>query len=381
MAKRRKKKKNDKAQSLPTDASLSKKNGGIDSSDGLSESDMLIRDARSMFAPIPHSESFTETDFEKSVDEIKKESIPTAPALQKENKTSSPKRKRSRIANIAELGIIGVCGVVALVCIVMLVINIRGKIRGAQIYNNTEFNRFTLDSEKTDSFNHPSALLKISGDSPMLSLYDRIASGATPVDESSGEYTEKLNAMKASLTALRAKNPDIFGWIYVENTGIDYPVLKGEDNDYYLDHAYTGESLPIGSIFVDANCRDSLTENKNTVIYGHNVVTGAMFHDVTKFLDASFFAANKIYIYTMDGVFIYKPVSVYATTEKYFYYRINFTGDSDFASFAAEVISKSSVASGESFSPDDSMLTLSTCTNGNEGGRYALHAKLCETIK
>ena len=380
MAKRRKKKKN---LSAATTAAAGKPPESVSdgSAENLSESEQLIRDARSMFAPIPHSDSFTEADFEKSVDEIKKESINEVSREAADTAAKPPKKKRSRLANIIELGIIGVCGVVALVCIVMLVINIRGKIRGAQIYDNTEFDRFTLDSSKTDSFNHPGALLLTSGDSPMLSLYDRIAAGATPKDETNGEYSEKLNAMKASLTALRAKNPDIFGWIYVENTGIDYPILKGIDNDYYLNHAYTGESLPIGSIFVDANCRDSLTENRNTVIYGHNVVTGAMFHDVTKFLDASFFAANKIYIYTMDGVFIYKPVSVYATTEKYFYYRINFSGDSDFASFAAEVISKSSVPSGESISPEDTMITLSTCTNGNEGGRYALHAKLCETIK
>ena len=97
--------------------------------------------------------------------------------------------------------------------------------------------------------------------------------------------------------------------------------MRGSDNDYYLDHAYTGEALPIGSIFLDYNTKDVLTDNYNAVIYGHNVVAVAgskssMFHDVTKYLDADFFASHKIYIYTMDGVFIYKPVSIYPTTSE-----------------------------------------------------------------
>ena len=341
--------------------------------------DELVREARSNFAPIPHSDSFTEKDFSESVTELDTAEIKQEKADGGE--PSKSKKKISKKENIIQLCLLSVCGIAAIVCIVLLIINIRGKIRGAEIYSGTEFNRFTLDSEDSLHFNHPGALLAAGGDSPMLSLYDRIAAGKSPEKELSGEYSQKLDAMKASLTALKAKNPDVYGWIYAENTGIDYPLLRGSDNDYYLDHAYTGESLPIGSIFLDYNCKDLITDNLNTVIYGHNVVTGAMFHDVTKFLDPAFFAANKIYIYTMDGVFIYKPVSVYPTTEKYFYYRMNFTSSADFLSFAAEVISKSSVASGERLNENDTMITLSTCTNGGEGGRYALHAKLIETVK
>lgn len=340
--------------------------------------DELIREAQSNFAPIPHNDSFTEKDFSDSVASLTPELIPEA---EKEIEEKGEKKKRNKGQNAFELTLLGICAVAAVVCLVLLFFNIRGKIRGNEIYDNTEFDRFTLDTEKTVSFNHPSALLNLKGDSAMLTLYDRITAGKTPESSDNGEYSEKLAAMKASLTALKAKNDDICGWIYVENTKIDYPILKGDDNDYYLDHAYTGESLPIGSIFVDYHCKDTFTDNYNTVIYGHNVVTGAMFHDVTKFLNADFFAENKIYVYTMDGVLIYKPVSVYPTTEKYFYYRIKFSSSSDFLDFAAEVISKSSVPCNEKITKDDTMITLSTCTNGSDGGRYALHAKLIETIK
>ena len=344
--------------------------------------DDLISEAQSGFAPIPHSDSFSEEDFSRSVNNLAAGDITPTEMDSDREELKPKKKKRSRTENIIQLSLLAVCAIVAAVCVVMLIDNIHGKVRGAQIYENTEFDGFLLDSdEEKDSFNHPSALLSINGDSPMLTLYNRISEGKTPEEKNNGAYSEKLAAMKASLTALKAKNPDIIGWIYAENTGINYPILRGDDNDYYLDHAYTGESLPIGSIFMDCNAGDSLSENQNTVIYGHNVVTGAMFHDVTKFLDPDFFAKNKIYIYTMEGVYIYNVVSVYPTTEKYFYYRMKFRDSGDFTSFAAEVISKSSVTSGEKFSENDKMLTLSTCTNGSDGGRYALHAKLTETVK
>lgn len=302
-------------------------------------------------------------------------------------KKKSGKKKRGAAENILQLALLTVFAAVAIVCVVMLVKNIKGKIDGADVYNNAEFSPFVIGNESVNSFNHPTALSMIGGDTPMLSLYDRIAAGKSAGNSSSDNaYAEKLTAMKASLTALKAKNPDVYGWIYVEGTTIDHPIMRGSDNDYYLNHAYTGEALPIGSIFLDYNTKDKLTDNFNAVIYGHNVVAvsgskSSMFHDVTKFLDADFFNSNKIYIYTMDGVFIYKAVSIYPTTADYFYYRTEFPNETTFLKFANEMVANSKVPSGETFSSGDTMITLSTCTNGASDGRYALHAKLTEVIK
>ena len=302
-------------------------------------------------------------------------------------KKKSGTKKRGAAENILQFALLTVFAAVAIVCVVMLVKNIKGKIDGADVYNNAEFSPFVVGNESGNTFNHPTALAMIGGDTPMLSLYDRIAAGKSADNNSSDSaYAEKLTAMKASLTALKAKNPDVYGWIYVEGTTIDHPIMRGSDNDYYLNHAYTGEALPIGSIFLDYNTKDKLTDNFNAVIYGHNVVAvsgskSSMFHDVTKFLDADFFNSNKIYIYTMDGVFIYKAVSVYPTTDDYFYYRTEFPNEAAFLKFAKEMVANSKVPSGETFSSGDTMITLSTCTNGASDGRYALHAKLVEVIK
>lgn len=345
--------------------------------------------------PIPEDPDFTENDFVLSAKELTAEDIIVsdkdgahgAPAKSADGGRKQNKRGRGGFANVLQIALLVVFASIAAVCIVMLAKNIKGKIDGSKLYNDAEFERPDFNTESAESFNHPSALAMIGGDNAMLSLYDRIAQGKSADSNSqNSEYAEKLAAMKASLTALKAKNPDVYGWIYAEGTTIDHPVMRGSDNDYYLDHAYTGEALPIGSIFLDYNTKDVLTDNYNAVIYGHNVVAVAgskssMFHDVTKYLDADFFASHKIYIYTMDGVFIYKPVSIYPTTSDYFYYRTDFPNDAAFLKFANEVVANSKVPCSETFSAGDTMITLSTCTNGATDGRYALHAKLVEVIK
>lgn len=329
---------------------------------------------------IPHSDNFSEEDFVSSLKEFKAEDITPAEV----NHIKRKKKKLSLLANITQLIIFTLCASVVILCAVTLTKSIRDKIVGENIYSNTDFDRFTLTNESR--FNHPSGLTMLKGDAEMLSLYDRIAQGKSDSSSSNNQYSKKLDAMRASLTALKAQNSDVYGWIYVENTVIDHPIMRGEDNDYYLDHAYTGESLPIGSIFADSTTADKLTYNYNTVIYGHNVVDVAgskssMFHDVTKFFDEEFFNSNKIYVYTMDGVFIFKPISVYSTTYDSEYYRFIFNSEDDFIKYANGVVGASQIPSGEKFENGDKMISLYTCTNGVNNFRYALHGKLIEAIQ
>ena len=341
----------------------------------------LFEETKKQIDLIPHSDDFTEEDFRKSVVELKSENIAGSETEAKLPKKRKTKKKRSKLENIIELSILGICAVVAIVSIIMLTKNIWGKVRGAEIYDSLDFDGFTVDGEgNINSYNHPSALDNLTGDTPMLSLYARIDAGKNSDHNSlKGKYSKQLANMRASLTALKQHNPDVVGWIHIEGTNIDYPVMQGDDNDYYLARAYTGEELPIGSIFMDCGCSEKIAENQNTVIYGHNVVTGAMFHDLEKFLDEEFFADNLIYLYTMDGVYIYKPVAIYDTESTYMYFRTRFSSEDEFLSFAGEMLGNSKVYSDEKFVKGDRMLTLSTCTNQGDR-RYAMHAKLIEEI-
>ena len=106
-----------------------------------------------------------------------------------------------------------------------------------------------------------------------------------------------------------------------------------------------------------------------------------MFHDVTKFAKEEYMNGKLIYVYTYDGVFIYEPFSFYESRFDYQYFQTSFANENEFVSFANEVQGNSALASKNiTFSKDDRLLTLSTCTNGYYTQRYALHARLIDSI-
>lgn len=329
---------------------------------------------------MPYDPNFSEEDFFASVNDLKAEDI-TMP--EENNIPKKEKKKSSKLTNAIQISLLVICGAVAIVCIYLLGENIWGKIKGQEIYSDTQnqFDGFTLDdTDKTNS----RSLAYIGSDAPLLTLFERIEAGKSAVnDTNGGQYDEQLSQMKASLSALKSQYKDIYGWIYVPETNINHPIVRCDDNNFYLTHAHTGEYLPIGAIFADLTTQDLVTDNYNTVIYGHNVVSkgqSSMFHDVEKFLDAEFFNSHNIYIYTLDGAFIFKPVAIYDTIADDFYFKTVFSSESEFLSFAKDKLSNSNIFTGEHFVSGDKMLTLSTCTNGAQDGRYALHAKLIEVI-
>ena len=199
------------------------------------------------------------------------------------------------------------------------------------------------------------------------------------LDDGTGEsYNIKFQQMKANLTYLRNVNPDIFGYIHIDGTNISYPIVQGDDNDYYLERSYTGDYLVVGSIFADFRAYKNMDYNQNTVFYGHNIdniTSGQMFNNVTKFFDPELFNNALIEIYTFDGIYYYKPFSIHQTVSTFQYFTMHFPTDADFIDFCEEMHALSKIKNDTTFNADDKIITLSTCTNvGN--GRYALHAKL-----
>lgn len=191
-------------------------------------------------------------------------------------------------------------------------------------------------------------------------------------------YNTALEKMKSKLNALTIQNPDTYGWITVDGTQISYPVMQYDDNDYYLDHAYTGDYLPAGSIFTDFRNYDNILKNFNTIMYGHNMKNGLMFNGLTNYLDETFFFGDHyITVYTLDGIFTYQVFSIYKARYDEGYIRTSFANYDQFIEFAEGLEAKSDFhIAGLKFVEGDRILTLSTCTNGAWQDRYAVHAKL-----
>lgn len=188
-------------------------------------------------------------------------------------------------------------------------------------------------------------------------------------------YNLELERMKAFLSDLRDENPDIFGYIRIDGTAISYPLVKGRDDEYYLHHQSNGQPSVSGSIYADTRCNTKLLDDRNLILYGHNMTNGTMFNNVTKFFDSNVFYNTNIVVYTFDGIYTYEPFAIFSTNSRYPYFVTYFPEKQTMIDFCNQMQANSRHNRGLTFTGDEQLLTLSTCTNIGDG-RYALHARL-----
>ncbi len=178
---------------------------------------------------------------------------------------------------------------------------------------------------------------------------------------------------------MHSTNPDIYAWIYIPNTNVDYPVLQSaSDNEYYLNHNIDGSRGKPGCIYTE-NLNSKEFTDYNTVIYGHNMKSGSMFNTLHKFENRSFFDENKyVYIYTEDKVFVYEIFAAYTTDDSH----ILNTNDFSSAEGAQKYIEKINRDAADGCSRDEitvssenAIITLSTCTSVSDE-RYLVQAVL-----
>lgn len=204
--------------------------------------------------------------------------------------------------------------------------------------------------------------------------------------------TEKeLDEFEIKFEELLAVNPEVVGWIVVLDTDISYPVVKGNDNDYYLDHTFKRESNYAGAIFMDYRNNADLSD-LNTFIYGHNVYHGTMFAELENYMDKEFFEKHPyVYYYTPDANYKLQVFSSYVSKSDSSSYRIDFQDDEDYQTYINEVREKGRYDSGVEMSAVDHMITLYTCAyeNGNNpfntdpsdiDERYYIHCKIIRAL-
>ncbi len=196
-------------------------------------------------------------------------------------------------------------------------------------------------------------------------------------DENAQTKIDKVTFLKNN------KNKDTVGWILIEGTNIDYPVVHTKDNDYYLRRSYYGKTNLSGTLFFDSRNSKKLMENRNTVIYGHNMNDGSMFHNLHDLKNEDFFKTCTVEIATPNGIFLYEVFSVHEALETSEYFQCTFRDDEHFASWLEEMKGESIYQKeGMELSPGDKILTLSTCMDPliQSEYRWAVHAKLVEVI-
>ena len=177
------------------------------------------------------------------------------------------------------------------------------------------------------------------------------------------------------------QNPEMVGWISIDDTGINYPVVQ-KDNTYYLTHGFDQSNNTNGSIFMDERC-SIVSPTINTIIYGHNMKSGMMFGGLKNYLQAGYLESHKyIQFNTIYEKRTYEIVAVclsevqYQDEDAYRYYDfITSTSTQDLQDFVENVDALAVCGNADGLTLQDKLLTLSTCNSYTEDGRLFVVAK------
>ena len=181
---------------------------------------------------------------------------------------------------------------------------------------------------------------------------------------------------------LYSQNKSLIGWLKIDDTNIDYPVMQTVNNEYYLDHNYTQEYDKNGSIFLDKDC-DITNPGTNMIIYGHHMKSGKMFGNLDKYSSKKYYEEHPVIqfdtiyeegIYQIMYVFRSRIYNEDEIVFKYYQFFEAATPE-EFDSTMQEMANISLYDTGVTATYGDKLITLSTCDHAEEDGRFVVVAK------
>ena len=181
---------------------------------------------------------------------------------------------------------------------------------------------------------------------------------------------------------LYEKNKKLIGWLKIDDTNIDYPVMQTDDNDYYLEHNYNQEYDKNGSIFMDYKC-SIYPRSTNLIVYGHHMKSGNMFGNLQKYAKESYGKEHSTIqfdtIYekgTYEVMYVFRSQVFNEDDIVFKYYQfIDANSEREFNYYMSEMEELSLYDTGVTASYGDSLLTLSTCDSSQTDGRFVVVAK------
>lgn len=185
-----------------------------------------------------------------------------------------------------------------------------------------------------------------------------------------------IDVQQQELAKVQESYPDAVGWLKLEGTRIDNPVMQSKDNLYYLSRNYKGENSRGGSIYIDYRNDPNLTD-PHTIFYGHVLRNETMFGSLPKYASESYAKEHPQFLY-YNGVdeWTLEVFAAYETTTDFYYIKTDFEG-AQFADFIKTIQAKSVIHMDVDVTAADSIVTLSTCTtSNNDKERFVVHAKV-----
>lgn len=175
-------------------------------------------------------------------------------------------------------------------------------------------------------------------------------------------------------------NPDIVGWIIIDGTNINYPVVQGTDNDYYLKHLFDGTANDSGCIFLDYRCSPDFSD-RHSIIYGHHMNNKTMFSGLMNYKKQVFYDQHSVAL-------LVTPTAYYKIQFFSGYVSDNWSNawdlyldDSDYSVWLNEILEKSCFDTSCVPTLNDNIITLSTCTNEFSNAKFLLHGYISERIE
>lgn len=214
--------------------------------------------------------------------------------------------------------------------------------------------------------------------------------------QDSEEVTKQLNLVDVDGVMVQKKfeklyrqNKHFMGWIKIQDTNVDYPVMYTPENmengEYYIHRDFEENYSAAGLPFVDSNCKLN-PPTDNVIIYGHNMNSGKMFHDILKYEDKEFYETHKRFrfdtIYengTYEVVAIIRAQILPEESKEFKYYEfVNAGTEESFLNYVDNIKRMSQIDTGVDVKYGDHLLTLSTCAYHTKDGRFAIIAKKVE---
>ena len=185
-----------------------------------------------------------------------------------------------------------------------------------------------------------------------------------------------------NLSKLYDENNELYGWIKIEGTNIDYPVMFKKQSDYYINHNFYKEKNSAGSIFID---KYNIVEPRDTnlILYGHNMKDGTMFHDLINYKEYDYYISHKNISfntltsednYEIIAVFLSKVYNVDEDVFKFYKFYSAHNTES-FNYYIDNVKALSLYDTGVTAEYGDELITLSTCEYSTDNGRFVVVAK------
>ena len=200
-------------------------------------------------------------------------------------------------------------------------------------------------------------------------------SSAIIIEDSNQDGIEE-EKYKIDFAALKQMNSETVGFLKVNGTNIEYPVVKAKDNDFYINHSFNRTYNDAGWIFADYRNRFDGTD-RNTVIYGHNRRDGSMFATLKNTLKEEWYKNEenlKIKFITENEEITYEVFSIYQIEAEAYYISTNFKNNEAYNEFLNTITKRSYYDFNIELTTDDTIFTLSTCASNNKY-RVVLHAK------